>query len=137
MVLRLANRPKDESKRWHKTVPDFDNSPQGDTLARLPYSPHGGQSSRPLAEVYSPVQRGYIRVVHIQGFDDDGLLVCSLDTQALTDEAAAPYTAISYTWSEGTSIWYGKPRTKDKPIKVNGIVVSVRSKIADILCLAQ
>lgn len=70
----------------------------------------GSHSSRPLAEIYSPVQRGYIRVVHIQVFDGDVLLECSLDTQALTDEAAAPYTAISHTRSEWISIWYGKPR---------------------------
>jgi len=101
---------------------------------RLPYIPRTTEDSVGLPSLYTDVQHGFIRVVKIGVFGQDGLLMCKLNIQKLNHE---PYTAISYTWNPETSVWYGNPVMQMKPIRLNGHVVLVRHKIADILCLMQ
>jgi hypothetical protein len=101
---------------------------------RLPYKVKIHDDPTPLASVYSPLQSGFIRVVHILGFAANGLLDCQLRTQHLNE---GPYTAISYTWNPETSIWYSRPTQKGKLIRINNSLVSVRDKVADLLCLMQ
>lgn len=101
---------------------------------RLPYKPHFSGSAGSLARIYGIVDRGHIRTVHIEGFDANGVLQCQLRVHGLSDEH---YSTISYVWNPETSIWYNRPTQRGKPISINGKIVSVRDKIADILCLMQ
>jgi hypothetical protein len=101
---------------------------------RLPYKPEFSGSAGSLAQIYDIVERGNIRIVHIRGFDANGVLQCELRSHGLSDEH---YSTISYVWNPETSIWYTRPTQRGKPISINGRIVSVRDKIADILCLMQ
>lgn len=103
-------------------------------LPRLPYEPEFCGKSLPLANIYSRVQEDSIRVIRIQGFGGKGLLKCRLETQGLEQ---GPYTAISYTWNPNASVWYQPPSKDGKLVRINGQVVSIRDKVADILCLMQ
>jgi hypothetical protein len=102
--------------------------------SRLPYTSKTKEHPVSLSSLYSRVQNGSIRVVKTRGFDQNGLLECDLSIQELNRE---PYTAVSYTWDPDTSIWYGSPTVQTKPIKLNNCIVSIRHKVADILCLMQ
>ena len=101
-------------------------------LPQLPYQPRYNGPVTPLANIYSSVGRGSIRIVRILGFDSSGLLECQLQVVEITTQ---PYTAISYTWNPNASVWYDPPSKNGKPIRIGTTVVSVRDKVADILCL--
>ncbi|KAH7389332.1 heterokaryon incompatibility protein-domain-containing protein [Phaeosphaeria sp. MPI-PUGE-AT-0046c] len=102
------------------------------TGPRLPYKPQSSGAAGSLAHIYDNVDRGCIRIVHIKGFDEAGVLQCQLRSHGLADEY---YATISYVWNPETSIWYSRPSQRGKPISINSQVVSVRDKIAEILCL--
>jgi hypothetical protein len=87
---------------------------------RLPYRPQFSGSTGSLAQVYDIVA--------------SGVLQCQLRSHGLSDER---YSTISYVWNPETSIWYSRPAQRGKPISINDKIVSVRDKIADILCLMQ
>lgn len=52
---------------------------------RLPYEPHFSGLAGPLARIYDNVDRGSIRIVHIEGFDETGILQCQFRGHRLSD----------------------------------------------------
>jgi len=118
----------------HQTRAKSDTEMADPLSPRLPYEPDFGHASVPLSNIYEPVPKGFIRTVRILGFGARGLLRCRLQSQRFDRH---PYAAISYTWNPDAGAWYHPPSKKDKPIRVNGKVVTVREKVVDILCLMQ
>ena len=70
-------------------------------------------------------------------YDNYGVLRCSLLRVPFREEALIPYAAISYTWNEAEKLWYGDYDTSQKPVRINGVAVLVRDKVANIICLAE
>jgi hypothetical protein len=90
-----------------------------------------------LASVYTPLGKVEYRLLQVSGFDHYGILRCTLHNMPFEMDTTPSYTAISYTWDEAERIWYGEYNMSEKPVRINGTAVSVRNKVANILCLAQ
>lgn len=89
-----------------------------------------------LVTIYQPLDPNDFRLLLIQGYDQYGLLRCSLQHVPFKEDVRSAYTAASYTWDETDKLWYGEYDTCEKPIRLNGVAVLVRDKVANILCLA-
>ncbi|KAI0183359.1 heterokaryon incompatibility protein-domain-containing protein [Xylaria flabelliformis] len=106
------------------------------SLPELPYEPklQYDQSISGLDNIYKPVGAGEFRVLNVEGRDSQGCLVVSLHCQPL--QSPPPFAAISYTWNEQDRLWYGEYDARPKPIRINGELVLVSDKVANILSLA-
>ncbi|KAK3707026.1 hypothetical protein LTR37_012358 [Vermiconidia calcicola] len=108
-------------------------------MPNMPYCPRVqfGSQLPTLESIYKPLGQDGFRLLQLLGYDDYGILRCSLQHARFQDDTTLPYSAISYTWSEAGKIWYGDYDTSQKPIRINGAVVLVSHKVANIGCLAQ
>ena len=109
------------------------------TTPNMPYCPrvHFASQLPALESIYKPFRQDEFRLLQLLGYDDYGILRCSLQHARFQDDTTLPYSAISYTWSEAGRIWYGGYDTSQKPIRTNGAVVLVSDKVGNISCLAQ
>ena len=109
------------------------------TMLNIPYRPrvHCGSQLPNLESIYSPLGEHDFRLLKLLGYDEYGILRCSLLHAQLGDDATPPYSAISYTWNEAEKLWYGDYDTSPKPVRINGTAVLVSDKVANIACLAQ
>ncbi|KAI0437990.1 heterokaryon incompatibility protein-domain-containing protein [Xylaria telfairii] len=106
------------------------------SFLEFPYQPkpENGQHASELNTIYKPVTAGEFRVLNVEGRDSQGYLVTSLHCQPL--RSPVPFAAISYTWNEQDRLWYGEYDSCPKPIRINGALVLVADKVANILSLA-
>ena len=105
----------------------------------MPYRPRvqfEGQLPN-LASIYISLDREEFRLLQVQGYDNFGILRCSLIHTPLQGDATIPYSAISYTWNESDKLWYGDYDTTPKPIRINGVAVMVPDKVANMICLVE
>jgi hypothetical protein len=102
----------------------------------LPYQPklQHAENVSELNTIYRPVTVGEFRLLKVESCDSQGCLVTSLRCQPL--QSPPPYVAISYTWNEKDRLWYGEYDSHPKPIRINGALVLVPDKVANILGLA-
>ena len=94
-------------------------------------------SSKASFHIYRTLDREEFRLLQVHGYDNYGVLRCSLLRVPFREEALIPYAAISYTWNEAEKLWYGDYDTSQKPVRINGVAVLVRDKVANIICLAE
>lgn len=85
-----------------------------------------------LEEIYAPLEKGHIRLLHIS-VDVEGELNCHLRHTELNGNSLPSYTAISYTWKEDEWYWYGPLASKTTPIHIDGVWLPLASKIVHIL----
>jgi hypothetical protein len=101
-------------------------------MAFSPYKPTYGGDPPLLHEagIYRPLRASQLRLIRLQDFQN-GLLVCQLEHEERREGVG--YSAISYVWDKSTSIWYQGADNEARPVIVNGTVVLVPEKPANIL----
>lgn len=106
----------------------------------MPYLPRVAYEPALLATVYEPLEPGEMRLLQLYGHDEQGVLLCtlshvSLDRSIAGEDDEGTYTAISYTWNIHDRIWYGVYSTEPKPVFIDGKLVLISDKVANILSL--
>ena len=107
-------------------------------MAEMPYCPRSqfrGQLPE-LKDIYRLLDAEEFRLLQVHGYDNFGILRCSLRHVTFKQDKVIPYTAISYTWNESEKLWYGDYDTSPKPVRIDGVAVLVPDKVANIICLA-
>lgn len=102
----------------------------------IPYRPlhNSDASSLSNSALYQSLSPAHFRLLRLEGFTVQGVLECFFQCTPLSDPGE--YSATSYTWNETEHIWYGDHDPSPKPIWVDGTLVKVSDKVANILCLA-
>ena len=104
----------------------------------MPYCPSvrfDGQLP-PTATIYHYLDPNEFRLLEVHGYDHCGILHCSLRHLPFEKAEISSYAAISYTWNPRDKLWYSDYDDSEKPIRINGVVVLVADKVANIICLA-
>lgn len=132
--MRSIPEPRHWGLLFHK--PD---SMAPDAL-RMPYRPSVVDEPSKLYKIYQPLHPDEIRLLQLTEHDESGVLLCNLqyvciDAVAGLEDAKVPYTAISYMWDIEDRVWYGHYSTEPKAIYVDGELVMVSDKVANILSL--
>lgn len=105
---------------------------------QMPYSPtaDGSQVVLSIDTIYgTPVSQGQLRLLHLEGFDGLGVLHCSFRPYELLDPQTPAYIATSYTWNPEERVWYGVYDTSPKPVTINGQIIQISDKVANIMSL--
>lgn len=102
---------------------------------QMPYQPKIAASGPFIGDsgIYRFLAPTQIRLIEINSLDNRGALHCRL--QYVERASPRTYTAVSYAWALEESIWYGKPHGRDLPLYMDGKLVNVREKAANILSL--
>ena len=88
-----------------------------------------------LAELYQQLEGRQIRVVDMKiEHGENAVLECTLRPLTLDADAGHfGYVAVSYTWQEEERYWYEPTNFKIVPIRINGHILPVASRIAYML----
>lgn len=88
-----------------------------------------------LSSQYRPLHDYEFRVLRLEGYDESGILKCTLQHASFVADSHEPYCAISYTWKE-ERVWYGKyDYTISQPIWIGDNLVMVSNKVSNILSM--
>lgn len=104
----------------------------------MPYCPKvdGSIEIQSIDTIYgTPVSDGQLRLLHLEGFDDSGVLQCRFQPYDLVGAQTPAYIATSYTWNPEERVWYGVYDTAPKPVMINGQVTQISDKVANIMSL--
>lgn len=104
----------------------------------MPYSPEldGSHEIHSIDTIYgTPVSEGQLRLLHLEGFEDSGVLRCSFRSYDLVGDQNPAYIATSYTWNPQERVWYGVYDTAPKPVMINGQITQISDKVANIMSL--